>query len=46
MKRIIENSLEKSKILQQRARELQKEHNQTNQKVRKKEVVRSVSLGR
>ena len=46
VKRIIENSLEKAKILQQRARELQKEHNQTNQKVRKKEVVRSVSLGR
>lgn len=46
VKRIIENSLEKSKILQQRARELQKEKNQTNQKVRKKEVVRSVSIGR
>jgi len=46
VKRIIENSLEKSKILQQRARELQKEQNQTNQKVRKKEVVRSVSIGR
>jgi len=46
VKRIIENSLEKSKILQQRARELQKEQNQTNQKVRKKEVVRSISVGR
>lgn len=38
VKRIIENSWEKSKILQQRARELQK--------VRKKEVIRSVSIGR
>ncbi|CAA6824413.1 MAG: DNA primase (EC [uncultured Sulfurovum sp.] len=46
VKRIIENSLEKSKILQQRGRELQKEQNQTNQKVRKKEVVRSISVGR
>ena len=46
VKRIIESSLEKSKILQQRARELQKEQNQSNQRVRKKEVIRSVSIGR
>ena len=46
VKRIIENSLEKAKILQERARKVQKEQNQTNQKVRKKEVVRSVSIGR
>ncbi|CAA6824622.1 MAG: DNA primase (EC [uncultured Sulfurovum sp.] len=46
VKRIIENSLEKSKVLQQRGRELQKEQNQTNQKVRKKEVVRAVSISR
>jgi antirestriction protein ArdC/phage/plasmid primase-like uncharacterized protein len=46
VKRIIENSLEKSKVLQQKARELQKEQNQSNQKVRKKEVVRKVSIGR
>jgi hypothetical protein len=46
VRRIIENSLEKSKILQQKVRELQKEQNQSNQKVRKKEVVRSVSISR
>jgi len=46
VKHIIENSLEKSKRLQQNAREFQKEKNQTNQKVRKKEVVRSISIGR
>jgi len=46
VKRIIEYSLEKSKILQQRARKVQKEQNQSNQKMRKKEVVRSVSISR
>lgn len=46
VKRIIDTSLEKSKIVQQRARELQKEKNQSNQKVRKREVIRSVSIGR
>ena len=46
VKLMIEDFLEKSKILQQRAKELKKEINQSNQELRKKEVVRSVSIGR
>ena len=45
VKAIIEKSLEKSKILQQRAKALQKEINTSNQKGLKREVVRKISQG-
>ena len=45
VKAIIEKSLEKSKILQQRAKALQKEINTSNQKGLKQEVVRKISQG-
>jgi antirestriction protein ArdC/phage/plasmid primase-like uncharacterized protein len=45
VKAIIEKSLEKSKILQQRAKALQKEINTSNQKGLKREVIRKISQG-
>ena len=46
VKSIIEYSLETAKGLQQRRREVIKQQNKENQKIRKNEVIRSTSMGR